>query len=82
VTVNLPAFTSNPPQLHHKKTTSNHPFSPKPPAKTGSHHPQKITAEHFLIRQVLRFSGDDYRGDQPAMNHHLSLKEVALSWVS
>ena len=26
--------TSNPPQIHHKKTTSNHPFLPKPPAKS------------------------------------------------
>jgi hypothetical protein len=44
LTVNFPVFTSNPPQLHHQKTTSNHPFSPKPPAKTGFHHRQKIPA--------------------------------------
>jgi hypothetical protein len=42
LTVNFPAFTSNPPQLHHQKTTSNHPFSPKPPAKTGSRHPKQL----------------------------------------
>jgi hypothetical protein len=42
LTINFPAFTSNPPQLHHQKTKSNHSFSPKPPAKTRSHHPQKL----------------------------------------
>jgi hypothetical protein len=31
----VPAFTSNPPQLHHKKTTSNHPFFAKTPSKNG-----------------------------------------------
>jgi hypothetical protein len=34
VTVNLPAFTSNPPQIHQQKTTFCTPFLPKPPAKT------------------------------------------------
>jgi hypothetical protein len=34
MTVNLPAFTSNPPQIHHRKTTFCTPFLPKPPAKT------------------------------------------------
>jgi hypothetical protein len=34
-------FTSNPPQIHHKKPRPNHPFLPKPPAKTGSHHLKK-----------------------------------------
>jgi hypothetical protein len=33
MTVNLPAFTSNPPQIHHRKTTFCTPFWPKPPAK-------------------------------------------------
>src|SRR4030088_2381022 len=32
MTVNLPAFTSNPPQIHHRKTTFCTPFLPKPPA--------------------------------------------------
>ena len=35
VTVNLPAFTSNPPQIHQRKTTFCTLFLPKPPAKTG-----------------------------------------------
>jgi hypothetical protein len=35
VTVNLPAFTSNPPQIHHRNTTFCTPFLPKPPAKSG-----------------------------------------------
>jgi hypothetical protein len=34
--VNTPRFTSNPPQLHHKNTTTKHHFSPKPPAKRPS----------------------------------------------
>src|SRR5229473_2380864 len=40
MTVNLPAFTSNPPQIHHKKTTFCTPFLPKPPAKTGKPAPR------------------------------------------
>jgi hypothetical protein len=47
LTVNSPAFTSNPPQLHHKKTTFYNPFLPKPPAKTASRHPQFFSS---LIR--------------------------------
>jgi hypothetical protein len=31
----LPAFTSNPPQIHHQKTMFCTPFLPKPPAKTA-----------------------------------------------
>jgi hypothetical protein len=41
MTVNLPAFTSNPPQIHHQKTTFCIPFLPKPPAKTGKPAPEK-----------------------------------------
>jgi hypothetical protein len=41
MTVNLPAFTSNPPQIHHQKTTFCTPFLPKPPAKTGKPAPRK-----------------------------------------
>jgi hypothetical protein len=41
LTVNFPAFTSNPPQLHHQKTTPNHPFLPKPPAKNRVPPPPK-----------------------------------------
>jgi hypothetical protein len=36
VTVNLPAFTSNPPQINHQKTTFCTPFLAKPPAKTAT----------------------------------------------
>src|SRR6266403_461305 len=45
MTVNLPAFTSNPPQIHHQKTTFCTPFLPKPPAKTGKPAREKITAK-------------------------------------
>jgi hypothetical protein len=41
--VNLPAFTSNPPQIHHQKTTFCTPFFPKPPAKTPVVQPEKNT---------------------------------------
>jgi hypothetical protein len=41
MTVNLPAFTSNPPQIHHQKTTFCTPFLPKPPAKTQVVHSEK-----------------------------------------
>ena len=34
MTANVPAFTSNPPQIHDQKTTFCTPFLPKPPAKT------------------------------------------------
>jgi hypothetical protein len=39
--VKTPQFTSNPPQLHHKKPARNHTFSQKPPEKTAFHHTQK-----------------------------------------
>jgi hypothetical protein len=45
VTVNLPAFTSNPPQIHHEKTTFCTLFLPKPPAKTRITSARKITAK-------------------------------------
>jgi hypothetical protein len=45
MTVNLPAFTSDPPRIHHRKTTFCTPFLPKPPAKTGKPAPEKITAK-------------------------------------
>src|SRR5437899_10118800 len=41
MTVNLPAFTSNPPQVHHQKTTFCTPLLPKPPAKRGLTAPEK-----------------------------------------
>jgi hypothetical protein len=40
VTIKEPRFTTNPPQLNHKKTTFCTRFSPKPPAKTPKS-PQK-----------------------------------------
>jgi hypothetical protein len=38
VSLNTPHFTSNPPQLHHKKTTLKTHIFTKPPAKTPLHH--------------------------------------------
>jgi hypothetical protein len=40
-----PSFTMNPPQIHHQNTTINHPFSPKPPAKTPNPTSRKKTAQ-------------------------------------
>src|SRR6266704_210407 len=45
MTVNLPAFTSNPPQIHHRKTTFCTPFLPKPPQKRVNQPREKITAK-------------------------------------
>jgi hypothetical protein len=45
MTVNLPAFTSNPPHIHHRKTTFCTPFLPKPPAKTPVIPARKNTAK-------------------------------------
>jgi hypothetical protein len=45
MTINLPAFTSNPPQIHHQKTTFCTPFLRKPPAKTLVIQAKKITAK-------------------------------------
>ena len=42
MTVNFPAFTSNPPQIHHQKTTFCTLFLSKPPAKTGKPVQKKI----------------------------------------
>jgi hypothetical protein len=41
MTVNLPGFTSNPPQIHHRKTTFCTSFLPKPSAKTGKPAPRE-----------------------------------------
>jgi hypothetical protein len=35
VTVNKPRFTTNPPQIHHQKTTFNHQFFAKTPSKNA-----------------------------------------------
>src|ERR1700722_7535175 len=55
MTVNLPAFTSNPPQINHQKTTFCTPFLPKPPAKTGKPASKKniATAFRFSHAQFL-----------------------------
>jgi hypothetical protein len=44
VTINLPAFTSNPPRIHHQKTTFCTPFLPKPQQNWVNQHQKKITA--------------------------------------
>jgi hypothetical protein len=54
MTVNLPGFTSNPPQIHHRKTTFCTPFLPKPPAETGKPAPKKITAKAMGLPPVLQ----------------------------
>jgi hypothetical protein len=41
VTANAPHCTIEPPQSHHQNTTSKRVFSPKPPAKTPTHHKNK-----------------------------------------
>ncbi len=53
MTVNLPAFTSNPPQIHHQKTTFCTPFLPKPPAKRVNSPEKKITAKAMGLPPVL-----------------------------
>jgi hypothetical protein len=54
--INSPRFTSDSPQLHHKKPHTKHPFSRKPPAKTPLHHakknnPQKSTTNPITIAE-------------------------------
>jgi hypothetical protein len=57
MTVNLPAFTSNPPQIHHRKTTFCTPFLPKPPAKTPVTQPRKkLLQKRSLFGLVPGFS--------------------------
>jgi hypothetical protein len=55
-------LTSNPPQLHHQKTTSNHPFLPKPPAKRGPTTSKKLPQKRPLFGQGSASSGDDAGG--------------------
>ena len=49
MTVNLPAFTSNPPQIHHQKTTFCTPFLLKPPAKTSKRASKKKLKKRSLF---------------------------------
>jgi hypothetical protein len=45
VSVNSPRFTSNPPQIHHKKPHLKTQFFAKPPAKTPFDHTEKNNAK-------------------------------------
>jgi hypothetical protein len=42
LTAKTPRFTTQPPRLHHQKTTIKHPFFAKTPAKHHKLHPEKI----------------------------------------
>jgi hypothetical protein len=46
--VKTPQLTSNPPQLHHKKPSRNHPFFSKSPEKTPLHHAEKNPKNYFI----------------------------------
>jgi|GEM_PF-3758864 len=63
MTIHSPAFTSNPPQLHHQNTTSNNPFLPKPPAKTRLPPPPK----NYFKNVHFGFFGDDAGGGRPIL---------------
>jgi hypothetical protein len=52
MSINAPRFTSNPPQLHHKKTTFCTPLFPKTPAKTPFHHAKKINSQKSTTNPV------------------------------
>src|SRR5271163_2384339 len=58
VTINEPRFTTNPPQIHHQKATFNHPFLPKPPAKTTKPSPKKIRAKMPTMTKFVVQSPD------------------------
>src|ERR1700686_3581218 len=64
MTVNLPAFTINPPQIHHQKNTFCTPFLPKPPAQTLVIQPKKNycksdgPSSRFLGALAVRGGGD------------------------
>jgi hypothetical protein len=63
VTVNVPAFTTNSPQTHHKNTTPNTTFSQKTPAKTPIHHAKKKYCKIILkVRSLPLPIGRAYRG--------------------
>jgi len=49
MTVNLPAFTSNPPQIHHQKTTFCIPFLPKPQQKRVNQRQKKLLQKRPLF---------------------------------
>jgi hypothetical protein len=49
VSVDVPAFTTIPPQIHHKNTITITAFSQKPPAKTPLHHVEKKYIEILSV---------------------------------
>jgi hypothetical protein len=51
MTVNLPAFTCDPPQIHHRKTTFFRAFLPKPPAKN------EVIQSRKKLLQTRSYSG-------------------------
>src|SRR5277367_2927232 len=53
VTVNLPAFTSNPPQIHHQKTTFCTPLLPNPQQKRVNQPRKKLVQKRSLFGLVL-----------------------------
>ena len=55
MTVNLPAFTSNPPQIHHRKTTFCTPVFAKTPSKNAGY-PARKKLLHLLAGR-LAFAG-------------------------
>src|SRR5439155_16795926 len=55
-------FTSNPPQIHQRKTTFCTPFLPKPPAKTGKPAQKKLLQKRSLFGLGLGFFGGDDDG--------------------
>jgi hypothetical protein len=63
MTVNLPAFTINPPQIQHQKSTFCTACLPKPQAKTPVIQPRKKTAKAFLLRgSCLLTRGGEAKG--------------------
>jgi hypothetical protein len=48
-TINAPQFTTIPPQIHHKKATFYHPFSPKPPQKHKKLPQKKSLNKNFRV---------------------------------
>ena len=67
----LPSFhqqsTTTSPPKHHIQP----PVFAKTPAKTGSHHPQKIAAKHPILKQDFGPVGDDYNA-----NHSVLIPEI------
>ncbi len=61
--VNLPAFTSNPPQIHQRKTTFWHTVFAKTTSKNGVNHRQKkLLQKRSLFGLGFGFFGGDDDG--------------------